>query len=735
MTEGNTEDMTQDNMQHEKADFDFGWDWDAADFDAPQPRIAEDPTLPVTLEDHLIPIDRDGIYVPNHLDARGTLHFFAPVDVSDQPDFDDPVVHLRYFRVAQAEDGRLVHDSHPVMPLEHGGTSPFPLPTLQIMLEDGDLDNAQALARQTAQSHGLNFPDPATLPELNTGVDYRFVGASSDDGSPTLEAVKAWREGNQDREARLTIGSYGMSEELAVDVRELNEMRETLGLEAAMNLAETMAVAGGYLEPTRDDPRLFTDGPPDPFMTERQRELNSLYYGVGAVSANGESFLDVIKSWGEDGYERLVIPQPSWEQAFLLSEIAFTMQANGDLQGAMNLVEQAGIDAGVIDPDRDDPRLFTQGPPDPFTTRLERERAGAAITHEHRVDDAPMLTPEARAEQFRERFADSHYHLLEPVDPTVNYSFEVVAADPWTLELAADKWWIEADGRIGNELQPLKTYSMELFEWEREAEREIASMDREGLYRTYQESGLEAAMRQAEAFAVENDQLNPNRADGRLFQQGPPDRFTTLREAELAGLDAAPVRENRRDITHDDTEELPAVSSPEPDSWDALIAAQTDDEPEPERHYWQMHYRPVETPTGERLGTALFVTEFPQLPPDFDDYIEEYGMDDSIYPTVARTVEMAHFTSDDDARKFEAEFRGYLVPELLDGPELAPEVAKLEGLSGAWEEMDYWGVVGYMSGNRTIVREESDWHLHNPNAERDPELGAKYRHSGSDITL
>lgn len=39
----------------------------------------------------------------------------------------------------------------------------------------------------------------------------------------------------------------------------------------------------------------------------------------------------------------------------------------------MTLVELAGIEAGVIDPQRDDPRLFTQGRPDPFTTIRERE--------------------------------------------------------------------------------------------------------------------------------------------------------------------------------------------------------------------------------------------------------------------------------------------------------------------------------------------------------------------------
>jgi hypothetical protein len=293
-------------------------------------------------------------------------------------------------------------------------------------------------------------------------------------------------------------------------------------------------------------------------------------------------------------------------------------------------------------------------------------------------------------------------------------------ADPWTLELTADKWWLEDDGQVGHEGQTLKTYSLESFEWEREIEREVAAMDRENLHRTYQDEGLEAAMRRAEGIAVANEELNADRADGRLFTEGPPDRFTTAREAELLGLEDVQVGIPIRDITNDETAELPAISAPEPGSWDELVAQQGDRvEPEPERHYWQTHYRPVETPDGEKLGTALFVTEFPQLPPDFDDYIEANGMDDSVYPTEARTLEMAHFANAEDARKFETEFRSYLVPGLLDGPELAPEVAKLEGLSGEWEDMDYRGIVDYMSGNRTIVREADDWHLHNPNAERD----------------
>jgi len=39
-----------------------------------------------------------------------------------------------------------------------------------------------------------------------------------------------------------------------------------------------------------------------------------------------------------------------------------------------------------------------------------------------------------------------------------------------------------------------------------------------------------------------------------------------------------------------------------------------------------------------------------------------------------------------------------LVPGVMDGPDLAPEVAKMEGLSGEWEDMDYRGIVDYMIG-------------------------------------
>src|SRR5690606_37224063 len=133
---------------------------------------------------------------------------------------------------------------------------------------------------------------------------------------------------------------YGMYEEAVGDERELEALMDEKGIEVAMNLAERMAVAGGYLDPQRDDPRIFfeDDAPADPFTTNRERELAEPQYSVGAISANGEHFLDVMRTWDDDKYERLVIPQSTWEDARLQAESAFTLQANGDLQGAMHLV-------------------------------------------------------------------------------------------------------------------------------------------------------------------------------------------------------------------------------------------------------------------------------------------------------------------------------------------------------------------------------------------------------------
>jgi hypothetical protein len=385
-------------------------------------------------------------------------------------------------------------------------------------------------------------------------------------------------------------------------------------------------------------------------------------------------------------------------------------QSEQGIQSAMNEAEKIAVANHLLDPERDDPRLFTEGPHDPFMTAREHE-----LIEQERRTIYEAWAEESRREQeanahlegavwFEATFENSERQLLEPVDAAVNYGVVVQDADPWTMEVAVEKYWREPDDSLGIASLTLKTFDP-LYQ------REEAEQERSELLETYEQHGLETLMHRAELTASEHYSLDPHRVDLRLFSDGPPDRFQTL--AQRLENELNPYW----NVGDDRIEEAPA-----PGSWEELIAQQPDEELEPERHYWQIDYRPAETPYGESLGVALFITEFPQLPPDFEDNIEMYAMDNSMDPTEARTLEMAHFANKEDAKKFEAEFRSYLVPDLLDGPELAPEVAKLEGLSGEWQEMDYRGIVDYMSGNRTIVREKNDWHLHNPIAERDAHI-------------
>jgi hypothetical protein len=151
---------------------------------------------------------------------------------------------------------------------------------------------------------------------------------------------------------------------------------------------------------------------------------------------------------------------------------------------------------------------------------------------------------DTRVAQFREAFADTDFRLLEPVHPEVNYSFEVINADPWTLELNADKWWLGDNGHVENSSLTLNTFSLEEDEVQRETIREEAAMEREELLRIHAAQGLEAAMHKAEDIAIDNDYLNEDRDDPRLFTEGPKDRFFTQCELEAAygdSLDEPPI--------------------------------------------------------------------------------------------------------------------------------------------------------------------------------------------------
>ncbi|MBE2267090.1 MAG: hypothetical protein IAE80_02585, partial [Anaerolinea sp.] len=77
--------MTDSKVVNEHPDWDMYDDFTGVE----PPRTLHDPTLPVTLYDTLVPLDHEEQYVPNHLDADGTVHFFAAVDVSNEPDGGD----------------------------------------------------------------------------------------------------------------------------------------------------------------------------------------------------------------------------------------------------------------------------------------------------------------------------------------------------------------------------------------------------------------------------------------------------------------------------------------------------------------------------------------------------------------------------------------------------------------------------------------------------------------------
>lgn len=124
--------------------------------------------LPVTFDDNMTPFDAQGQYVPHHRDAADVVHFVSVVDrPPDSPLAEDIAQEVRYFRAQKTAENIVRHESLPVMPVTGPDPSPWPLPALQLHLELGNLETAQTLARNTARTHGLAFPEQ--LPAL--GVD------------------------------------------------------------------------------------------------------------------------------------------------------------------------------------------------------------------------------------------------------------------------------------------------------------------------------------------------------------------------------------------------------------------------------------------------------------------------------------------------------------------------------------------------------------------------------------
>lgn len=535
--------------------------------------------------------------------------------------------------------------------------------------------------------------------------DYYFGYGVSPDNQPTLEAVKTWVEGQERRFDTFTIAAYQHYDQAAPLEDQLNRLQQDSGLEAAMHMAEATANRNGFLDAERSDPRLFTQGPADPFGSLLQREQNlpeavgtdlttaemskpasRLDYQVEAIAADGVSRIEVWKVWGEQDTARqgLHIPQPDWEAARATVETVQELMADDKLQSAMTLVEVAAVEAGVLDPGRDDPRLFTQGPADPFSTIRERQ-----------LDPIPsaelplMLNGSSRGHEslegtawFEATFEQAPIELLQPLDERVNYALVLQAADPWSEELAVEKYWKEPGGYLGLQSITLNTYDPDDAQ-----QRQQAEQTRADLLAVYDERGLEALMHKAELTGMQQGWLDGNRPDPRLFTQGPVDRFETLTQ-RLEG-------------------EINPYWNTQGETLEAPVAV-----PEVTTPYWRLNSLPVNNPDGEALGYALHMLVYPTLEdnPEHPPLIPENKS--------VRMLEMAHFETPAAADRFSQEFSGYLLPGVLEGPELAVEVARLEGLPVEWKTLTGEDLQAYQDQALPLIRQPDEWHPYNPQAER-----------------
>lgn len=394
---------------------------------------------------------------------------------------------------------------------------------------------------------------------------------------------------------------------------------------------------------------------------------------------------------------------------------------------------------------------------------------------------------------FEATFESLRIPAVEPLDATVNYGIEVYDSDPWTTEATVFKYWRGTNDHLRSESVTVAAFPSEDPESEAAAQQVV-----DALQASYDENGLQAMMHQAEQMALDNGHRSPRWADQPLFRDGPPDRFMSLGQA---------VWHDSLDDAH--AEPLPA--SPEVAALDG--------------HYQRVDVREAVNPDGEPLGYAVVASVYPQLPSDFDDR----EMDDTLYPSEAwglelahfkqqpqadayaeqqretplseladtaigewrawdmhdinhfmagnpqvidaadwqpvpthetpdwhlaalpahtpdgeplgyalhtvvlpptgadagQMLEMAHFATPEAADRFEREFNSYLIPGVLEGPDLAVEVARLEGLSTEWKPLEGDDLHAYRDGTLSVTHTADDWQPYNPHAEREARLATE----------
>ena len=92
----------------------------------------------------------------------------------------------------------------------------------------------------------------------------------------------------------------------------------------------------------------------------------------------------------------------------------------------------------------------------------------------------------------------------------------------------------------------------------------------------------------------------------------------------------------------------------------------------------------------------------------------------------ANMLEVAHFETAQQADKFMEEFKGYLMPGVLEAPELAQEVTRLEGHSAEWQTLDADTLSDIDKGEFALTRDADQWNPSNPNVEREARMEAEF---------
>lgn len=450
-------------------------------------------------------------------------------------------------------------------------------------------------------------------------VTYTFDTTLFGDDTWALEAQKHWQDtdGTARRDVLLLdLDEHSQADPFGGEVARLTSLQQAEGVEAAMNEAERLAVGNGFLDPARDDPRLFAFGPDDPFST------------------------------------------------LLLKEREQTL---------------AGQDEALIDT-QELPQIAVNDYPTMYRDEVQ-------LAEQRQAANAPL----EGTYWFEATFDGFDQELLQPLDNTVNYAVVVQADDPWTLELAVEKYWREPDGTLGVQSLTLDTYDPQV-------NGEDAEQKRDDLMQIYDDRGLEAMMHQAELTAMENGYLDGSRADPHLFTQGPPDRFESL--AQQLDSEINPYWNTDGDVI-----EQPTAQS----------------QPDIENPAWRLDTLRVNDSDGEPLGYALHMVVYPDVASDLDGQgTSSFSETESV-----KMLEMAHFETPEAADTFSQEFNGYLMPGVMEGPDLAVEVARLEGLPTEWKALEGDDLKAYQNAELVLTRDTEGWHPYNPDAERDARIEAE----------